>query len=104
MTLTPTTFADYATARRYLEPFAHSSGLGASPQVALQCAKTLLALLGNPQDARPVIHLAGTSGKGSTATILAALLQAHGLRVGLGLSPHVRHLLERIQIDGAPVS
>ena len=61
-------------------------------------------MLGNPQDAAPVIHLAGTSGKGSTATILAAVLHAHGLRVGLGLSPHVRHLLERIQVDGAPVA
>lgn len=98
-----TTFADYAAAREYLEPFAHLPGLGAAPHVALQRTQALMDALGNPQDAIPVIHLAGTSGKGSTATILAALLQAHGLRVGLGLSPHVRHLLERIQIDGAPV-
>ncbi len=103
MTLTITTFADYAAARQYLEPFAHSTGLAASPQFALQRAKALMKYLGDPQDALPVIHLAGTSGKGSTATILAALLQAHGLSVGLGLSPHVRHLLERIQTDGAPV-
>jgi dihydrofolate synthase/folylpolyglutamate synthase len=101
--LTSTTFANFAAARQYLEPFAHMSGLASAPQVALQRAKALMAYLGNPQDTVPVIHLAGTSGKGSTATILAALLHAHGLRVGLGLSPHVRHLLERIQINGAPV-
>lgn len=103
MTLTLTTFADYAAAREYLEPFAHLSGLTA-PAFALQRTQALMAQLGHPQERMPVIHLAGTSGKGSTATILAALLQAHGLRVGLGLSPHVRHLLERIQIDGAPVA
>ena len=101
--VTNITFADYAAAREYLEPFAHLPGLAAAPHVALQRTQALMDALGNPQDAIPVIHLAGTSGKGSTASILAALLQAHGLRVGLGLSPHVRHLLERIQIDGAPV-
>ena len=104
MTLTLTTFASYAAAREYLEPFAHLSGLATTPQFALQRAKALMTHLGNPQDTIPVIHLAGTSGKGSTATILSALLHAHGLTVGLGLSPHVRHLLERIQINGAPVA
>src|SRR5688572_21369848 len=94
---TTTTFTDFAAARQYLEPFAHLPGLAATPQFALQRAQALVGYLGNPQDALPVIHLAGTSGKGSTATILAALLQAHGLHVGLVLSPHVRHLLERIQ-------
>jgi dihydrofolate synthase/folylpolyglutamate synthase len=99
-----TTFATYADARQYLEPFVQITGLATTPHAALQRAKKLIALLGNPQDSVPVIHLAGTSGKGSTATILAALLHAHGLCVGLGLSPHVRHLLERIQIDGAPIA
>jgi dihydrofolate synthase/folylpolyglutamate synthase len=108
--MTPTTnlhaatFASYAAARQYLEPFAHQSGPAIAPQFAWQRAKALMAYLGNPQNTIPVIHLAGTSGKGSTATILAALLQAHGLCVGLGLSPHVRHLLERVQVNGAPVA
>lgn len=96
-------FADYTSARHYLEPFAQVSGVAATPAFALERTKALMNALGNPQNALPVIHLAGTSGKGSTATILAKLLQAHGLRVGLGLSPHVRTLLERIQIDGAQV-
>ncbi|MCC6453943.1 MAG: bifunctional folylpolyglutamate synthase/dihydrofolate synthase [Caldilineaceae bacterium] len=96
-------FPNFAAARAYLESFVQASGTAATPLFALQRTQALMAYLGDPQDALPVIHLAGTSGKGSTATILAALLQAHGLRTGLGLSPHVRHLLERIQIDGAPV-
>lgn len=103
MNQTATIFTDYAAARAYLEPFAHLPGQVA-PDAALQRAQALMSALGNPQDCVPVIHLAGTSGKGSTATILAAILRAHGLSVGLGLSPHVRHLLERVQIDGAPIS
>ena len=95
------TFVDYAAARHYLESFAQVSA--PTSAFALQRAQALMHDLGDPQNDLPVIHLAGTSGKGSTAAILAALLQAHGLRVGLGLSPHVRHLLERVQIDGAPV-
>ncbi len=96
-----TTFADYAAARRYLEHFVPAPGAGSPPAVALARTQALLAALGNPQEAAPVIHLAGTSGKGSTAAILAAILQAHGLHVGLGLSPHVQDLRERIQRDGA---
>ncbi len=48
----------------------------------------------------PVIQVVGTNGKGSTATFLAALLQAHGLRTGLYTSPHFVSPAERIQIDG----
>jgi dihydrofolate synthase/folylpolyglutamate synthase len=99
-----TNFADYAAARQYLEAFVQSSTFGNTPQLALQRAKALMASLGDPQNRLSVIHLAGTSGKGSTATILAALLHAHGLKVGLGLSPHVRHLLERIQVNSAPIA
>lgn len=49
----------------------------------------------------PVLHVVGTNGKGSTATILAELLRAHGLRVGLCLSPHFITPRERIVVDGA---
>lgn len=48
----------------------------------------------------PVIQVVGTNGKGSTATFLASLLQAHGLRTGLYTSPHFVSPAERIQIDG----
>lgn len=64
----------------------------------------LLARLGIPQDAVPVVHVAGTAGKGSTVAYLSALLQAHGFRVGTFLSPHVNSVLERFQFDGTPAS
>lgn len=49
----------------------------------------------------PVLHVVGTNGKGSTATILAELLRAHGLHVGLCVSPHFISPRERILVDGA---
>lgn len=49
----------------------------------------------------PVLHVVGTNGKGSTATILAELLQSHGLRVGLSVSPHFVSPRERILVNGA---
>lgn len=48
----------------------------------------------------PVLHVVGTNGKGSTATILAELLAAHGLRTGLYTSPHFVSVRERILLDG----
>ncbi|MBN2566685.1 hypothetical protein JXB02_01210 [Candidatus Woesearchaeota archaeon] len=70
---------------------------------ALERMKALLARLGDPQEKLKVIHIAGTSGKGSTAVLLASLLHAHGFRVGLSLSPHIHDLRERVQIGGLPV-
>lgn len=64
----------------------------------------LMARLGNPQDQMKIVHLAGTSGKTSTAYYMAALLKAAGRRAGLTVSPHVDSITERIQIDGQPVS
>jgi dihydrofolate synthase / folylpolyglutamate synthase len=61
----------------------------------------LLAALGEPQRAYPAIHVVGTNGKTSTTLMTAALLHAHGLRVGAYISPHVRSWDERIQVDGA---
>lgn len=63
----------------------------------------LLRLAGDPHLDIPVIHIAGTKGKGSTAYLTARLLAAHGLRTALYTSPHVSHLLERFVLDGNPV-
>jgi len=52
----------------------------------------------------PVLHVVGTNGKGSTATILAELLRAHGLRVGLYISPHFVSVRERVLVDGRILS
>ena len=60
--------------------------------------------LGDPQDAYPTIHIGGTSGKGSTSTIVAAALQASGKRVGLHTKPHLRSMTERARLNGVPVS
>jgi dihydrofolate synthase / folylpolyglutamate synthase len=63
----------------------------------------LMNYLGNPQETFCAVHIAGTSGKTSTAYYAAALLRATGYRVGLTVSPHVDSLTERLQIDGQPV-
>lgn len=61
-------------------------------------------LLGDPQRAYPVIQVAGTNGKTSTARMIEALLRAHGLRTGLFTSPHLIDVRERIRLDGEPIS
>ncbi|MDR1635518.1 MAG: bifunctional folylpolyglutamate synthase/dihydrofolate synthase [Bifidobacteriaceae bacterium] len=61
-------------------------------------------LLGEPQRAYQVIHVAGTNGKTSTARITESLVRAHGLRTGLFTSPHLTSVRERIAIDGQPIS
>jgi len=66
--------------------------------------RPLMDLLGNPQNSLKVVHIAGTSGKTSTAYYMAALLAAAGKHVGLTVSPHVDSITERIQIDGQPIS
>jgi len=66
--------------------------------------RALTELLGDPQQAYPVIHLTGTNGKGSTAAMIESLLRADGLRTGRFTSPHVMSVTERITIDGEPIS
>ena len=66
--------------------------------------EALCELLGSPQRGYPVIQIAGTNGKGSTAIMIDALLRALGLRTGRYTSPHLIELTERISIDGEPIS
>ena len=66
--------------------------------------KKLLSLLGNPHSKIHTVHIAGTKGKGSTATMLGKMLEANGYSVGLYTSPHVVHLHERITVDSKMVS
>ncbi len=63
-----------------------------------------LVRLGVSRPPYPAVHVVGTNGKGSTATFLASLARAHGLRTGLYTSPHFVDFRERIRIDGAPAS
>ena len=62
--------------------------------------RELASRLGDPQYCYPVVHVAGTKGKGSTSAMIAAVLTASGYRTGLYTSPHVECVEERLQIDG----
>jgi dihydrofolate synthase/folylpolyglutamate synthase len=66
--------------------------------------RTLMRLLGDPQDRLRIVHVAGSKGKGSTAAMLASVLTRAGYRTGLFTSPHLTRVEERIRIDGRPVS
>ncbi|MFN7116746.1 MAG: bifunctional folylpolyglutamate synthase/dihydrofolate synthase [Saprospiraceae bacterium] len=66
--------------------------------------RLLCDFLDNPQSKFKTIHVAGTNGKGSTSYMLSAILQAHGLKTGLYVSPHYKDFRERIRINGAYVS
>ncbi len=63
----------------------------------------LLDLLGSPQAAVPVIHVAGTNGKTSTTRMIERLLREFGLRTGRFTSPHLHSMRERISLDGRSV-
>lgn len=65
--------------------------------------KKLLILLGNPHKKIHTGHIAGTKGKGSTATMLARMLEANGYNVGLYTSPHVVSLHERIAVNSKDI-
>ena len=64
----------------------------------------LLSLLGKPHKKISTVHIAGTKGKGSTATMLAKMLEANDYAVGLYTSPHVVHLHERITVNSEMIS
>lgn len=66
----------------------------------LERIRPLMELLGNPHEKLKVVHIAGTSGKTSTAYYAAALLTASGEKTGLTVSPHVDSVTERVQING----
>ncbi|MFN4259075.1 MAG: bifunctional folylpolyglutamate synthase/dihydrofolate synthase [Gemmataceae bacterium] len=78
-----------------------------SPQpgdLKLDRMRALLELLGNPHHDAPIVHVAGSKGKGSTAAMLAAIVRRAGLRTGLFTSPHLSQVEERIQIDDQPIT
>jgi dihydrofolate synthase/folylpolyglutamate synthase len=65
--------------------------------------RALLRELGDPHRAYPTVHIGGTSGKGSTSTMIANALQAAGKRTGLHTKPHLHSMTERARISGLPV-
>ena len=64
----------------------------------------LMNACGNPQNDLPVIQIAGTNGKGSTAAMMAKILECAGYKVGLSTSPHLVEVNERIRINGSTIS
>ena len=62
--------------------------------------EALLSRMNNPQHADPKVLVAGTNGKGSTSSMIASIGTAHGVRVGLHTSPHIRSVTERMRVDG----
>ena len=71
---------------------------------SLDRMRLLLQKLGNPHQKLRSVHIAGTKGKGSTATMLASMLRACGHKVGLYTSPHICDIRERIVVDGQMIS
>lgn len=72
-------------------------------RMGLGRSRDLLRTLGDPHLARPVVHVAGTNGKGSVVRMVGAMLRARGLSVGEMTSPHLQQLNERIVVDGRPI-
>lgn len=77
-------------------PAAYKEGLGN--------IQALVGRLGQPHTHYPVIHVAGTNGKGSTSHMLAGVLQRCGYKTGLYTSPHLKDFRERIRVNGQPIS
>ncbi|MBL8819051.1 MAG: bifunctional folylpolyglutamate synthase/dihydrofolate synthase [Planctomyces sp.] len=72
---------------------------GQSNPFRLERIQSLLRLIGSPQERIPVVHLAGTKGKGSTAAFTESILRAAGYRTGLYTSPHIEVFEERMQVN-----
>lgn len=73
-------------------------------KLGLKNIRTLAALLGDPHTAFRSVHVAGTNGKGSVASMTASILRACGYRVGLFTSPHLVSFAERIRVDDELIS
>lgn len=84
-------------------PLFQQVGAGAYKE-GLETTRTLDAHFGHPHKRFATVHIAGTNGKGSCASTLAAILQAAGLRTGLYTSPHLTDFRERIRVNGEMIS
>lgn len=96
---------DYTDALAYLDAHVNLEALTGARKDApsLDRMARLVAVMGDPQHAYPVIHITGTNGKGSTSTLITRLLDVHGLSVGLFTSPHLERVNERISRNGEPI-
>lgn len=87
-----------------LDALLHFSGRRSRGHSAIETMTALLDHLGNPERSYRLVHVAGTSGKTSTAYLVRGLLEAAGHRTGLTVSPHVVAVNERVQVGGLPLA
>lgn len=73
-------------------------------KLGLETTRNLLTELGNPQQSLPIIHIAGTNGKGSVGATLQSILSAAGYRTGFFSSPHLIDVRERFRLNDATIS
>ena len=86
-----------------VEKWLHSR-IGLNFRSGLGRMQRAVDLLGNPEQAYPIIHVTGTNGKGSTIAFMRELFVAHGKTVGTFTSPHIVSIHDRICINGEPIS
>ncbi len=97
----------YPEALAFLDTFLNYEQITAYPYpgaFSLDRMERLLEGLGNPHRGYPVLHVAGTKGKGSTCAFAASILRVAGAKTGLYTSPHLFSFRERIQVDGVMIS
>src|SRR5215470_18733017 len=98
---------NYESAVRYLLSLGRELGTPTQATAAkfnLENITVLMERLGRPDRAYPIVHVAGTNGKGSTAAFVEAILRDAGFRTGLNTSPHLQRINERICIAGQEIS
>lgn len=98
---------EYSEAIKYLMSFTDMErGYQASPNptMSLESVHSLLARLNNPERGRHTVHITGSKGKGSTATMIEGVLRQAGLTTALYTSPHLHEFTERIQVGGEAVT
>lgn len=86
-----------------VEKWLHSR-IGLNFRSGLGRMQSAVNLLGNPEQAYPIIHVTGTNGKGSTIAFMRELFVSHGKNVGTFTSPHIVSIHDRICINGQPIS
>lgn len=91
---------NYIEARKYIDEVMKKKG----SVPGLTAMKHLLAEMGEPQNKTPIIHVAGTNGKGSVISFLLSILKCAGYKTGVYISPSVFEYRERMQIDGCNIT
>jgi len=92
-------FESYAEARDWLYGLRNQGS-----KYGIERMKRFASALGNPENNYPVIHVAGTNGKGSVCAMLERVYRESGLKTGLFCSPHLVHQGERIKVGGVPMT